>query len=243
MLPAVITACFFALSAVFSQRAARIFGPLQANAMRLGIACTVLGLMTLMVDGAYGVQSLHAQLYPMLFWSGLVGFGLGDIAMFRAYPLLGSRLTVLINLCTATLFGAAGDALLLGTHLNNWQWACVAGILAGLVTALWPEKGGLPRSVGGITYAVIAGLGMGGGTVLTGKVNALAAELHLHCYGISQAFQRSSAGLLAALAALLLLPSAPAKAVDGTPLKWRHKPFWIMGTALFGPVVDRKSVV
>ena len=46
MFAAVLSAFLFAASATFSQRAARIFGSLEANFFRLCGACTILGLAT-----------------------------------------------------------------------------------------------------------------------------------------------------------------------------------------------------
>ena len=46
MFAAVLSAFLFAASATFSQRAARIFGSLEANFFRLCGACTILGLVT-----------------------------------------------------------------------------------------------------------------------------------------------------------------------------------------------------
>ena len=240
MVPAVVTAFLYALSAVCSQRATRIFGPLQANAARLTIACVVLGFLTWTVDAARNVPSLHAEVWPALLWSGLAGFGLGDVTMFLAYPKLGSRLTLLTVYSAATLFAAAGDWWLLGEPLRGPQWTGVAAILGGLGMVLWPDGRERRRAqaLPGIILAVLAGFGQALGTVLSGRANGIAAASGVAVHGISQAFQRSVAGAAVAVAAWLVVRAlAPALSSADTSREWRHRPFWLGATALCGPVI------
>lgn len=234
MLPAILTAILFAFSAVVSQRATRIFGALPANAYRLCIACAVLGLITLATDATRGTSSLHSELFGSYYWSGLIGFGIGDIALFLAYARLGSRLTILLNWCAAALVAAAGDLWLRAHGLTLPQCGGVAAIMAGLLVALWPSgEAGKKHAPAGYLWALLAGVGMGMGTVISGLANDQAQTLGVEVYGISQAFQRSTAGVTAALAALMVVSHSPLAA----PAKpWKHKPFWLIATALCGPV-------
>ena len=242
MLPALLTALLFAFSAIFGQRAAKIFGPLRANAIRLGIACAVLGILTWMIDGIRAQPSLHAEVFPALFISGAVGFGIGDVGLFLAYPRLGARLTLLINFSLGTLFAAWGDHWLLGENLTLSQWSGVALLLAGLIAALWPARGTAGVSMAGLGCAVLAGAGQGFGTTLSGWANHLAEHQHVTIHGISQAFQRSTAGALTAIAVwavwryLIRKPEAAAVVPDQAP-KRKHAGFWMLGAALFGPVI------
>ena len=238
MLPAILTAFLFACSAVVSQRSARIFGPVQANCFRLCIACSVLGLVTWAIDTSRGVSSLHAESFAGLYWSGMIGFGVGDIALFLAYSKLGSRLTILINWCSAALFAAAGDWWMRGHGLSLPQWTAVAAIMAGLFVALWPAGENRRRHpVSGVIFAIVAGIGMGMGTVLSAQVNDAAAALGLQIHGISQAFQRSTAGVTAAVIAFAFVKYLPSRRAPASEQKWKHKPFWLVSTALFGPVL------
>ena len=118
MIPALLTAVLFAFSAIFGQRAARLFGALRANAIRLVLACVLLGLLTWITDSISGKTSLFPAVFPALFLSGIVGFGVGDIGLYLAYPRLGARLTILINFSLATLFAAWGDFAVLGLALS-----------------------------------------------------------------------------------------------------------------------------
>lgn len=242
MLPALLTALLFAFSAIFGQRAATLFGPLQANAIRLAIACVLLGILTWITDSLQGQSSLHSAVFPALFISGVVGFGLGDMGLYLAYPKLGARLTILINFSLATLFAAWGDHWLLGENLTLLQWLGVALVLAGLVTALWPAQNAARLSFAGFGYAVLAGAGQGFGTTLSGWANRIAEQQHVSIHGISQAFQRCIAGVIIGLVAWAIWHHALKKPddADGLPdkkSKPQHRTFWMLGAALFGPVI------
>lgn len=243
MLPALLTALLFAFSAIFSQRAAKLFGPLRANAIRLCIACAVLGILTWTIDSIRGQSTLYAAVFPALFISGAVGFGLGDVGLFLAYQRLGARLTILINFSLGTLFAAWGDYWLLGESLTPRQWSGVGLVMAGLITALWPSRNAAQLSVAGLGFAVLAGAGQGFGTTLSGWANRLAEQQHITIHGISQAFQRCTAGVLTAILAwavwrYLIRKSSPAASGGReAPSKRKHAGFWIWGAALFGPVL------
>ena len=239
MLPAIFASLFFALSAVVSQRASRIFGAIPANFYRLCIACLVLGLVTLSVDASFGTSSLHDGIFQRFFWSGLVGFGMGDIALFLAYARLGSRLTILINWCAAAITSAAGDYWM-RQHFVTWpQWIGIGAIMAGLLVALWPADAAqrVKHPAGGVLFAIIAGASMGVGTVMSSQAIDAAYSLGVQVHGFSQAFQRSTAGLAAALVAFLCVKFLPQRPVETPVRKWKNKPFWLISTALFAPVL------
>ena len=166
MLFALLAAFLFACSGVSAQRTSSMLGPIKANVLRLGFSLLVLGLWTYLSGGV----DLHSEAARRLFISGVLGFGLGDMALFFALPRLGARLTLLINLCTAPLFGMAGDGLLLGTHLELRQVVCSALILLGVSQALLARPSTIMTSgsrVVGYCAAFIAGFGQGTGAVLS----------------------------------------------------------------------------
>jgi drug/metabolite transporter (DMT)-like permease len=245
MIPALLTALLFSFSAIFGQRAAKLFGPLRANALRLLIACVVLGILTAVVDAVRGQPSCFPGVFPALFLSGMVGFGLGDVGLFLAYSRLGARLTILINFSVGTLCAAWGDQLLLGISLTGGQWGGVGLVLAGLGLALWPvsvagQRVRLPWS--GLACAAVAGLGQGFGTTLTGWANQLAGSRQVVVHGISQAFQRSTAGVLVAMLVwggwwfFQGKKRVAARPVGSKSPHRKHAGFWLAGAALSGPV-------
>jgi len=252
MLAAVLTAFCFALSAVTGQKVAVRLGAMWGNLLRLVIAALVLGAVVL----AVWPETLRAQSFCWFFLSGLVGFGLGDVALFLAYERLGSRLTILLNLCLAPVFAMALEWLWLGNALGYRVVLCVGMILAGVTMALRPgtdhrqrmERRG--RFGVGVAAAVVAGLGQGFGAVISRKAESVAVGIGLEINGISAAFQRVLAGLVFAaltVAAIQLVrrwrerkagPGAGKPPLGpGISLPRGAALLWLLGAALFGPVI------
>jgi len=262
MLAAVLTAICFALSAVTGQKVAVRIGAMWGNFLRLAIAALVLGAVVL----ALWPESLRTETFLWFLLSGLVGFGIGDVALFLAYERLGSRLTILLNLCLAPVFAMALEWLWLGNALGWRVVLCVGAILAGVTMALRPgtqrrqriERRG--RFSVGVVAAVVAGMGQGFGAVISRKADALATGMALEINGISAAFQRVLAGLLFALVTVAALraasrwrerrlsgvPPARGEAEASLPQTLASPPFalprggaalWLLGAALFGPVI------
>ncbi len=220
MVFALLAAFLFACSGVSAQRTTSMLGPIKANVLRLGFACLVLGLWTWHSGGVdFGSEAAFR-----LFISGATGFGLGDMALFFALPRLGARLTLLLNLCTAPVFGLLGDRLLLGTHLELRHVLCSALILLGVSQALLSRPSTKhttgSRSIGYLA-ALIAGFGQGTGAVLSRWAHQaeLAAGIPLPSH--VETFLRVIAGL--SVVSLFWL------AVRQTT---QHRPAWAMGRPL-----------
>ncbi|MCF6313316.1 MAG: DMT family transporter [Verrucomicrobiales bacterium] len=241
MTAAVLTTILFALSAICGQRIAMKMGSLRANFWRLLIATSVLGLLVLL----FWRDSLHLNTFGWLFLSGAVGFGLGDIALFYAFERIGTRLTILMNLCLAPIFAAAVEFLWLGNGLLSHQWLAVAVILFGVGLSINPTKTGRNthrrgRFAPGIIAGIIAGFGQGCGAVISRR-SQIAEELAgLNINGISEAFQRVLAGfVVVAILFAIRRPSHPPQNLLDQPsrIDRRQLPLWLLGSALFGPVI------
>lgn len=241
MIAAVITTFLFACSAVTGQRVAMRLGGIRGNLVRLFIACAVLGLLVLL----FYRDAIRAETFGWFFLSGLIGFGVGDVALFLAYERIGSRLTILLNLCLAPLFAMGLEWLWLGNGLPPSVIAGAFLIVTGVVMAIRP--GAKSRQVRerrgsfgvGILAAITAGCGQGTGAVVSRKAEAVAAEFGVASSGISAAFQRVSAGLVfAAIVVILLhyLGSKKARVPWQNPFQRDLLP-WLLGAALFGPVI------
>jgi drug/metabolite transporter (DMT)-like permease len=197
MLPAILTTVFFALSAASAGRSTRMLGGSLANVARLSLATLWLACW------AYGFgQGTGGPSFVWFVLSGIVGFGVGDLALYSALPRIGARLAVLLTQCLAAPLGAAVEWLWLGTALNAWQilWGTV--ILAGVALALWPDPKADPRNgtqsphwVAGTIFGIIAGIGQGGGAVITRKAYAVAEQAGWHIDGGTAAFQRIIGGM------------------------------------------------
>lgn len=241
MLAAILTPFFFALSAVTGQRVAIRLGGAWGNCVRLFLAAIVLGILV----AVFFPDSMRWPSFWWFFLSGVIGFGIGDIALFMGYERLGSRLTILLNLCLAPLFAMVLEWIWLGNGITVKIAICAAMILTGVVMAIRP--GGRSRQLIerrgrfgiGLMAAVTAGFGQGTGAVISRKAEEVALELGAQGSGVSAAFQRVFAGLVFAIVVVALirwLGSRRDWESWRSPLNKSVAP-WLVGTALFGPVI------
>ncbi|MDB6137090.1 MAG: hypothetical protein JWO94_162 [Verrucomicrobiaceae bacterium] len=241
MLFALLTAFFFACSGVCGQRSSSLAGPVKANFLRLIIASLIMAGVTL----AYGGVDLLSPAASRLYLSGVVGFGLGDMALFFALPRLGARLTLLINLCTAPLFGSLGDYLLLGTRLQPVHGLVCTLILCGVALALAPGTAPATRAhsaqprLPGILAALMAGFGQGTGATLSRYAHAAEAAAGSFLPSAVETCLRVVPGMIAVglFWALLHLSRKTRQPTSvGRPLTARAM-VWIAANALCGAVI------
>ena len=244
MLASVLAAFFFALNATCANRNLRAFGPVKANVGRLIIATLLLGLFAHTLGHGFASASL-----PWYLASGVIGMGLGDLGMYAALPLLGSRLTVLMTQCLAAPVAALAEWLWLGTRLTSAQILWGASILAGVIIAITPSRSSPPRVAVrplGFLFGFIAACGQGLGAVVSRKgvnVAEAAGEAAQHAaFGITTAYQRILAGLIFVVLWFLVrrwmnrLPvAAPASAPAGGTAAPRYA--WMLANGLAGPVL------
>jgi drug/metabolite transporter (DMT)-like permease len=239
MIQAIITSILWAMSAVSAGRSTRLLGAGTANLSRLTLATALLALWA----HTWG-QGLTGVGLPWLILSGLVGFGLGDLALYGAYYRIGPRLGVLLCLCLAAPIGAVVEWAWLGTHPTGYQMFWSAAILVGVFAALAPDTRTpvTPRVWRvGILMGIFAAFGQGFGAVLTRKAFDVAGHAGQHIDGGTAAYQRIIGGL--ALTAVVLFihrlrkPPAPREhtAIAGHP--WRRAWPWVIANALCGPAI------
>jgi drug/metabolite transporter (DMT)-like permease len=192
MFAAVLTTFLFAVSAISSSRAARLIGPINATFIRLSIAVIVLAIY------AFGFgQGLAGPGMLTFLLSGLIGFGVGDVALFHTYKRLGARLGILVAQCLAVPLAALTEWLWLGTALTH-QILWIVIILAGVCLALLPSRRDQllgAWSWSGIAFGVIAALGQAWGAVLSRKAISLNEAVQFHVNGATASFQRVVAGV------------------------------------------------
>lgn len=245
MFAAFLTTILFSISAVCATRTAKIMGGTEANFWRLLVGAGVLAIW------AYGFGAgLGGDAFPYFFVSGLIGFGIGDLALFQTLPRLGSRLTILLVQCLAAPIAAVTEWFWLGTQLSVAQIACGLTILAGISLALAPGKHlkltSRERFIGTI-FGIVAAAGQGLGAVLSRKAFEVAAHAGQNIDGITAAYQRILGGLILGGIFLLIVkrehlwPASNRKNDDHTQLatreKWRRSWLWILFNALAGPAL------
>jgi drug/metabolite transporter (DMT)-like permease len=236
MFAAVLTTFFFACSAILARRSATLVGSQPANLARQGVALVLLGLWAHLAG-----QGLRGPGLGVFVVSGVIGFGMGDWAMFEALPRIGAALTILLVQCLAAPIGAVTEWLWLGTRLSPWQIAGAATILAGVAVAMTPERDSdVPHGhrVAGIVFAVISAFGQAWGAVITRLGFKIDDAAGLHLDGPTSAYQRLWGGIVCiALVVGFSRIVAHSRKVKRPPREWKRATPWILGNAVAGPVL------
>ena len=237
---AFLTTILFSISGVCAQRTSKALGGVEANFWRILLATALLALWA----HTFG-QGLIGKAFPMFLLSGLLGFGLGDIALYQALPRLGSRLSILLVHCLAAPFAATTEWLWFDTTMSGMEMGGAALILGGVALAIAPGKHlDIPRRVFwmGVGYGAIAALGQGMGAVFSGHASRVDAAAGTPVDGLTAAYQRILAGLVVAFLFWLgmkLKKSAAAPPLNPQPSTLNRSPIWpwIVVNALSGPAL------
>jgi drug/metabolite transporter (DMT)-like permease len=238
---AFLTTILFSISVVCGHRSAKLIGGTEANFWRLTCATLFLGIWSY----GFGI-GLSGDAFPLFLISGIMGIGIGDVALFQALPRLGSRLSLLLIQCLTAPFGALIEWLWLGTGLTARQIICGVTILAGVWLALTPGKHlKLSRRelISGIFWSLLAALGGAYGAVLSRKAYAIAHANSQPIDGANAAFQRIVGGLLIGGICLLIVKrrefriqavARPEQIVEVSKKKWRGVWPWVLANSLAG---------
>ncbi len=257
MLGALLTTVFFFLSSIFANRAIRSVGATRANLGRLLVAFVCLATWAHLLPVWFGIggSGLEGAGRNHFLLSGLIGMGLGDLAVFAALPLLGARLTVVVTQCLAAPIAALTEWAWLGTRLNGSQAGWSLLVLAGVALALAPSRRHPPRvqvRPAGILFGIAAAAGQGIGAAVSRKAYELTAAAGQSIDGLSATYQRLLGGIVLTVlffaAQRLLRPTAESMPVREEPsptepagggalrsvfVRWR----WTLCNGLSGPVL------
>ena len=236
MLAAFLATILFSGSAITGRRLSGFLSGTQANVVRLLFAATLLGTWAHLFG--FGV---HGPVFPILFLSGCIGFGIGDLSMFQAYPRIGARRTIVLIQCLAAPFGGLIEWLWLHHAPTLAQGVFGAVILAGVGIAMMPPKKEAQPTHGlmaGILFGTLSGFCQGSSAVISRKAYEVAAAaghpFHTPTDGINAAYQRILGGILISLLFFGYLRVAHKPIPDGRN-NWRRGWPWVAANALCGP--------
>lgn len=247
MIAALAASILFATSITCGHRAAKLIGGASANFWRLVIATILLGIWSFGFGIGFGGAG-----FTFFFVSGLLGFGVGDVALYQALPRLGSRLAMLFTQCLAAPFGVIIERVWLGTQLSWLQILCISVILGGVALALAPHESTKREGRDarewriGAVFGVLSGLGGALGAVFSRRAFAAAAEAHETIDGANAAFQRIIGGVLVAGIFLAIVRWKKSRALahaageDDCSHEARERKrvwIWIICNALAGPTL------
>lgn len=129
------TAVLWAFTSICFEEAGRRMGSLAVNVVRLFFALVLFVGLSLVLTGAPVSRTAGAGAWMYLSASGLVGFVLGDLLLFRAFILIGSRLSMLVYASVPPITALIGFAFL-GERIRPLGLLGMALTVAGIGLAV-----------------------------------------------------------------------------------------------------------
>lgn len=167
---AIFTSIAFSIGPAFFTLAGKQVGSAVVNRTRLVVAVVLLTLTHLILFGQLIPMDASSDRWIWFTLSGVIGLTLGDAALFQAFVMLGTRLTMLV-FSLSPIFSAMLAWWLLGENLTPVQ---ITGMLVTLMGVAWvvaerdneAQKTLSSRDyMKGLIFAVLAGLGQSIGLI------------------------------------------------------------------------------
>lgn len=168
---AIGVAVSWTISALFFETASKRIGSMMLNLLRLALAVIFLGVITLFTRGSFIPLDASGYQWFWLSLSGVVGFFLGDLCLFKSYIIIGARMGQLIMTMAPVLTAIIGF-FLFGEMLSLHKMLAMALVLGGILTAMLGKEGNklkFDMPFKGFLFAFGAALGQAGGFILSKK--------------------------------------------------------------------------
>ena len=165
---ALLTAACWTISALFFEKAGRRVGSLAVNIIRIFLAIIFLGTATLITRGMFFPTDATMHNWMWLGLSGIIGFFLGDLFLFKSFTMIGARTSQLV-MSLAPMFTAVIGWMFLAETLS---WKSIIGIticVSGIMIAIAGKGLQLNSSPKGLLFALGGALGQAIGLVLSKK--------------------------------------------------------------------------
>jgi drug/metabolite transporter (DMT)-like permease len=181
-LAALGTAVCWTVTVMSFEAAGKRVGSLPVNIMRLLMGLAFLCICTMVTRGL--PLPLDASPFQWLWMglSGIVGFVIGDLCLFRAFVLIGSRISMVIYALVPPVTAFSGWAFLHET-LSFKHWMGILATVTGICMVILVREARrvrLAHPLGGVLLALGGTLGQAAGLVLSkygiGDYNAFAAN-------------------------------------------------------------------
>ncbi len=182
-LAALGAACFWAFTALSIEGAARRIGSLTVNLVRLVFASGLLALAGLLFRGHAFPTDATAHNWIWLSVSGLVGFTFGDLCLYRAYVVIGPRLSSLMMAMVPPITALIGW-LILGETLNARDLIGMSLTVTGIGWAILERGKGRSGGAGSALPAHLtpAGIALGLGGALGQAVGLILSKIGMAGY-------------------------------------------------------------
>ena len=163
-----LTAVCWTLSALFFQKAGAKVGSLSVNIIRIFLGILFLGITTFFTRGMFFPMDATPYNWFWLGLSGVVGFFLGDLFLFRSYLIIGSRTSQLVMSLVPMITAIIGW-LFLAEVLSPKSILGIFVSISGIMIAVAGKKLKLNIPLKGFLFALGGALGQAVGLVLSKK--------------------------------------------------------------------------
>ncbi|MEZ4651166.1 MAG: DMT family transporter [Candidatus Eisenbacteria bacterium] len=164
------TASCWTLTAIAFESAGRRIGSLVVNFLRLLIAAVFLSGFNAITRGHLFPDDASSHAWLWLALSGFAGFNFGDLCLFRAFVVLGSRLSVLVMSLVPPITAAIGYVFL-GERLRPLDLAGMALTVLGFAWVVRSRRASPEEEthhhVQGVLLALGGAVGQAVGLVLS----------------------------------------------------------------------------
>lgn len=177
------TALCWTITSVAFESAGKRVGSISVNLIRLVIALLLISVFNLFTRGMMLPLDASSSAWFWLSISGIIGFVLGDLFLFQAFVVIGSRLSMLIMSVVPPITALTGY-IMMGERISLLGLVGMMITIAGIALVILtrnPEDKMLRFSypVKGLIYAFIGALGQAFGLVFSkfgmGSYNPFAA--------------------------------------------------------------------
>lgn len=168
---ALFTALCWTTTAVVFEKATLRVGSEAVNIIKLVFGFLLLGFTLFLMSGSLVPLHLDVHSWLWLSLSGLLGFVLGDLFLFRAFAMIGARLSMLIMTLVPVLSAFSGW-LLMNEKLTWYDAGGMTIALLGISIAILKgrKSGTINRGrlwVLGVVFAVLGAIGQATGLVFS----------------------------------------------------------------------------
>lgn len=136
---ALLTAVFWTITAVAFESAGKKVGSLATNIIRLFLALIFIGIYSQIKHGYFIPLEAGSHQWIWLSISGLVGFVIGDLLLFEAYVVIGSRVSMLIMSLTPPITAFIGW-LVMDEVLSKQNFLGMFLTILGIMIVVFDKK-------------------------------------------------------------------------------------------------------
>lgn len=192
-LAALATACCWTISGLAFQTAGRRVGSLPVNLIRLVIGFFLLGAFTWATRGAPLPTDASSHTWLWLSLSGLAGFTIGDLCLFRAFVVLGARISMLL-MTLVPIFTTIFGFLVMREVLTPMELAGMALTIVGVSSVVLERR----RDANGLVERLpLSGILLGLGGAVGQALGLVLAKFGMGSYDAFASTQiRVLAGLI-----------------------------------------------